>query len=124
MIELAESRSYRSPFIDRLKQGEPRSSSLMYEAVGDELGGEVIREAGEYLGCGFVSLLNLLNPAMIVIGGGVAVLGDALLDPAREVAREYALRGDWDPVRIVRAELGNNAGLVGAASLGWEDDHS
>lgn len=120
MIELAEIRSYNSPFIERLRQGEPRSSSLMCEAVGDDLGGEIIREAGEYLGWGFVSLLNLLNPAMIVIGGGVAVLGDALLDPAREVARKYALRGEWDPVRIVRAELGNNAGLVGAASLVWE----
>jgi len=120
MIELADERGYDSPFIRRLRQGEPRSSTLMHDAIEDALGSEVIREAGEYLGWGFVTLLNLLNPAMIVVGGGVAVLGDALLDPAREIAHRHALRGDWDPVSIVRAELGNNAGLVGAASLVWE----
>ncbi len=122
MSKLAVERGYDSPFIRRLMQGEPRNSSLMRDAIDDELGAEVIREAGEYLGWGFVSLLNLLNPAMLIIGGGVAVLGDALLDPAREIARRHALRGEWDPVRIVRAELGNNAGLVGAASLVWETD--
>ena len=124
MTELADARQYDSPFIRRLRQGEPRSSTLMHDAIKDTLGNEVISEAGEYLGWGFVTLLNLLNPAMIVVGGGVAVLGDALLDPAREIARKHALRGDWDPVRIVRAELGNNAGLVGAASLVWEEHGS
>lgn len=118
--ELADERGYDSTFIGRLKQGEPRHANLMHDAIGDTLGGEVIREAGEYLGWGLVSLLNLLNPAMILIGGGVAVLGEALLGPAREITRKCSLRGDSDPVRIVRAELGNNAGLVGAASLVWE----
>ncbi len=124
MIELADERGYDSQFIRRLRQGEPRSSTLMHDAVRDRLGNEVVREAGDYLGWGFVSLLNLLNPAMIVVGGGVAILGEALLDPAREIARKHALRGEWDPVRIVRAELGNNAGLVGAASLVWEEHRS
>ena len=121
IIELADRRDYRSPFVDRLRQGEPRNAGLMQDMTDDPLAAEVVREAGEYLGWGFVSLLNLLNPAMIVIGGGVAVLGDALLGPAREVARRHSLRGEWDPARIVGAELGNNAGLVGAASLVWED---
>lgn len=120
MTELAGERGYDSTFIRRLTSGEPRHSNLMCDAIDDRIGSEVIREAGEYLGWGFVSLLHLLNPALLIIGGGVAVLGDALLDPAKEIVRRYSLRGEWDPVRIVRAELGNNAGLVGAASLVWE----
>ena len=119
IIELAGQRGVRSPLIERLKSGELIGMKAMNEAVKDELALEVIREAGRYLGWGIVNLLNLLNPAMIAVGGGVSELGDLLLDPAREIACTYSLRGKSDPVRIVKAALGNDAALLGAASLVW-----
>ena len=119
IIELADDRGIRSSLVERLKSRELAGMRAMNEAVNDDLALEVIRDAGRYLGWGIVNLLNLLNPAMIVIGGGVSELGDLLLDPAREIARAYSLRGKSDPVRIVKAKLGNDAGLLGVASLLW-----
>lgn len=124
ILELADERGVRSDLIDSLKSGDARS--LVHHAGEDALAREAVREAGEYLGWGIVTLLNLLNPAMIVIGGGVSALGDLLLDPAREIARTHSLRGESDPVPIVQAKLGNEAGLLGAASLvsGENTDHT
>ena len=121
ILELADACGIRSPLVDGLRSKELTGARALNEAVHDELALEVIREAGEYLGWGIVNLLNLLNPAMVVIGGSVVVLGDLLLDPARRIASQRSLRGESDPVRIVRAELGNDAGVIGAASLIWEE---
>ncbi len=121
ILELAEARGIRSPLVAGLRSKELTGARALNEAAGDELALEVIREAGEYLGWGIVNLLNLLNPGMVVIGGSVAVLGDLLLEPARRVASKYSLRGESDTVRIVRGELGNDAGVIGAASLIWEE---
>jgi glucokinase len=122
-LQIADERGIDTPLIRAMRADRSAGTRTLGEAAasGDALALEVIREAGEYLGWGFVSLLNLFNPAMIVVGGSVAELGDLLLDPAKEVAVRHSLRGAKDPVRIVRAELGNNAGLLGAASLVWED---
>ena len=117
IIELADEEGIRNPLVERLRSGELIGMRAMNEAVSDPLALEAIREAGEFLGWGIVNLLNLLNPAMVVIGGGVSEMGDLLLDPAREIARTYSLRGESDPVRIVKAKLGNDAALLGAASL-------
>lgn len=75
-----------------------------------------VARTGEYLGFGLVSLANALDPDLIVIGGGLAALGDALLGPARAVLQERALPG---PARcpVVPASLGPDASLIGAASL-------
>ena len=120
IIELADGRGINSPLVERLRSGELIGMAAMNEAVKDDLALEAIREAGRYLGWGIVSLLNLLNPAMVVVGGGVSELGDLLLDPAREIACTYSLRGESDPVQIVKAKLGNDAAMLGAASLVWE----
>jgi glucokinase len=117
IIELADERGSRNPLVERLRSGELMGMKAMSEAVNDPLALEAIHEAGEYLGWGITSLLNLLNPAMVVVGGGVSDLGDLLLDPAREIACKHSLRGKSDPVQIVKAKLGNDAALLGAASL-------
>ena len=120
-LELAAERGLDTPLIHSIKSDLSAGARLLGEAAsaGDKFALEVIREAGGYLGCGLASLINLLNPALIVIGGSVAELGDLLLDPARETASKRALRGTSGLVRIVRSELGNDAGLLGAASLIW-----
>jgi glucokinase len=65
-------------------------------------------------------VVNVFNPEMIVIGGGVANLGDRLLDPARRVVQERAFRVSAQAVRIVPARLGEEAGVLGAAVFALE----
>ncbi len=78
---------------------------------------QAVTRTGECLGFGLASLANILDPDLIVIGGGLADLGDALLDPARRVLRRFALPG---PARcpVVPAALGAEAAVIGAAALG------
>ncbi|HIA55279.1 MAG TPA: ROK family protein [Candidatus Melainabacteria bacterium] len=80
------------------------------------IGRKAIEKTGEYLGFGLVSLSNALDPDLIIIGGGLSELGDWLLEPARRVLKEYALPGPAG-CKVVRAELGLDAAIVGAASL-------
>jgi glucokinase len=77
----------------------------------------VVEATGETLGVGLTNLTNIFNPALIVIGGGVAQLGDALLDPARRVLARRALSPQRDEVRVVPARFGQEAGMIGAATL-------
>ena len=79
-------------------------------------GPEAVARTGEALGYGLTSLANTLDPDVIVIGGGLAALGEALLGPARRVLRARALPGPAN-CPVVPAALGPDAGVVGAASL-------
>lgn len=121
-LKLADERGLDEPLIQAVRADRNLGTKLIGKAASeaDSFAVEIVREAGTYLGWGLVSLLNLFNPAMIVIGGSVADMGDLLLQPAREVLCRYSLRGEKDPIRIVRAQLGNDAGIVGAASLIWD----
>lgn len=75
---------------------------------------------GEYLGYGLVSLANILDPDLCVIGGGLSALGDLLLDPARRILARSALPGPAQ-CPVVAAALGAGAALVGAAVLAMGD---
>ena len=88
--------------------------------AGDSLALDIITEAATYLGVGLVNLVNIFNPEMIIIGGGVAELGDLLLEPARRVVKERAFRMSAQAVRIVTAQLGDEAGVRGAALFALE----
>ena len=87
---------------------------------GDSLALDVIAGVGTYLGVGMVNLVNIFNPEMIVVGGGVANLGELLLDPARRVVKERAFRLPAQAVRIVPARLGDEGSLLGAAVFARE----
>jgi glucokinase len=82
----------------------------------DNAAKRAIKMTGEYLGYGLVTLANALDPHLIVIGGGLSELGDALLDPARRILHDKAMPG---PAKcpVVPAALGQNAAIAGAASL-------
>lgn len=84
---------------------------------GDKKAIRVWRGIGEYLGVALSSAVNLLNPDTIVIGGGVAEAGEVLFKQVRMVIAERAMPDSAKAVNVVRAELGSDAGLKGAALL-------
>ena len=93
--------------VDKGQAGEP-------EAV------EALAEIGRCLGAGIAGLMNAFEPEIVVIGGGFARAGDLLLGPAREVVSREALASLRDLAPIVVAELGTDAGVIGAAMVAFE----
>ena len=79
---------------------------------------ELLEEVGRWLGLGLANLASAFDPGTFVIGGGVCEAGDLFLGPARDAyRRNLAGRGFRPEARILRAQLGNDAGIVGAADL-------
>lgn len=117
--ELRDERdSYLADYLDR--EGSLQiSSSQIAEALeaGDALMAEVIQEVQFYLALLTANLVNLLDPDLIVYGGGlVEQLGEPFLKPIRNMAQPYYLRqDDAERIRILPAELGDQAGTIGAA---------
>ena len=87
---------------------------------GEQRAVEILDGIGRHLGAGIGSLVNIFNPELVVIGGGFAAAGDFVLEPAREIVRREALAGAGDRLRIVRAELGTAAGLIGAGLVAFD----
>ena len=87
-------------------------------ALGDAAAGQVIDEYVSYLGCGVASLVNIFQPEVFCIGGGPSAQGETLMAPVRYILnREDYARNQVHRTRLVRAQLGNDAGLIGAALL-------
>lgn len=84
---------------------------------GDPRARKAFAEAGYYLGLALANVVDILNPQMIVIGGGVAAAGNLLLAPARETMMQWAQPLAAKQIRIRRSRLGGRAGLLGAAKL-------
>jgi glucokinase len=89
---------------------------------GDRLALEAFERAGRYLGWAVGGLLNLLNPEVVVVGGGVARAGAVLFEPMLEAARATAFPRAWEAARVERAVLDDHAGLVGVAYLALQGD--
>jgi len=89
---------------------------------GDALALEVVSQAATYLGVGMVNLVNIFNPEMIIVGGGMSNMGDLLLNPARQVVKERAFQLSAQAVRIVPAQLGEDGGVLGAAVFAFEQE--
>ena len=106
-----------------LNDTEDLTSLKIYQAgkEGDELALEVFRRMGVYLGIGLASLVNLLNPEIIVIGGGLSNGWDLFEKYMHQQVIERAFPIPARRVKIVRAECGDNAGLLGAARLAFEE---
>jgi glucokinase len=84
---------------------------------GDGVAIEVLAETGYYLGLGIVNLIQVLNPQVLVIGGGIAAVGRWLFEPITRTVRARAHMVPAATCRIVRAELGDDAGIIGGAVL-------
>jgi glucokinase len=91
--------------------------------TGDEEGVRIMAEVGRVLGESLVGIVNLLNPQLIVIGGGIGESCPIVIERAAALIGEHALAGRRD-VHLVTAELGNDAGVVGAAALAFDEHDS
>jgi glucokinase len=98
------------------------TSLEIYQAgkSGDELALEVFRQQGFYLGIALAGLINVLNPEIIVIGGGAAAGWDLFLPYMLEQIKDRAYREPAERAKIVPAQLGDDAGILGAARLAFE----
>ena len=99
-------------------QLERITAQTVYEAAqkGDALAGEIVRDTARMLGAGIANLLNLFNPDVVVICGGVTQAGDLLFDPMRVEVRRRAFKPAVDACRIVPGALPGTAGVVGAVA--------
>jgi len=95
------------------------NAEAVHEAAraGDSLAKELIAQAAYYLGVGLSSLINIFNPEIVVIGGGLSNIGDMLLKPAFEEAGRRAYEQTYQAVHFARAELGRDSGVLGAAAF-------
>lgn len=89
--------------------------------AGDELAKKLIARNAYYLGVGLANLINIFNPEVIVIGGGLSNIGDMLLLPAYEEAGRRAFKRPFQDTRFARAELGGDSGVIGAAAYALEE---
>lgn len=107
---------------DWINQDYNKLTALMISEaydLGDALAIEVMEETGTLLGFGLANVVNLLNPELLIIGGGMAAAGDRLLNPVRDTVGNHALKLSGSRCRIVQAKLGARAGTVGAASYAY-----
>lgn len=119
-------RAHEHSMLRRLAGGDPDAVSGKHvtDAArrGDAPALRVLGEVGRRLGEGIAGLVNVLDPQIVVVGGGAIVAGDLLLEPARAAFVATVEGAEHRPrVPIVAAKLGNDAGAVGAAALALEE---
>jgi len=102
---------------------EKVTAQVIYSAAeqGDSLSKELIARTGYYVGVGLANLINIFNPELIVIGGGLSNIGDMLLGPALKTAGERAYKEAFQAVRFASAGLGRNSGVLGAAAFALQE---
>jgi glucokinase len=118
--------------VEGLQSGEPSllpsmvrgelsqiTAATVYEAIvaGDEYAKEVMRDTAKFLGTGIANLINILNPGMVVISGGVTRAGDRLLEPLKKEVRRRAFSHAAENCQIVASSLGGMVGVIGAACM-------
>ena len=85
----------------------------------DETAKQVYKEYIEYVACGITNFINIFQPEVLSIGGGISKQGDILINPIKEIVEREQYSRFCDKKTIIKvAELQNDAGIIGAASLG------
>ena len=103
------------------EQADPKSLSAAADR-GDGLAEAVWQEIGLKIGVGLTNVIWLVNPDRIVLGGGVAQAGERLFKYIRDTIEHRCEKTFWEKLEIVPATLGNDAGIIGAASLALESE--
>jgi glucokinase len=99
--------------LDRVKSGQ----LAQFYSENDPIALSIITDASKAIGAGIATVINLLSPEVVVVGGGVAgALGDSFIEHIWETAKRLSLPGACNNVRCVAASLGDDAGVVGCAA--------
>jgi glucokinase len=103
--------------------GQRISGEQVAEAAqqGDTIAREILRTAGYYGGVGLSMIVELLNPELIVVGGGLTRIGGLLWEPMLAAMREHTQPELWDSVKVVPWELSDDLGIIGAAAKVFAD---
>jgi glucokinase len=111
--------SGRSPSLARIAESRAVTSQDVSAAAmdGDLRAAEVIQDAGFALGAALGNFVNIFNPEVIVIGGGLAEIGERLIAPAKQSLQRFALPDLVEDLEIRKSALGTHTGLFGAAAL-------
>ena len=100
-----------------LKDCDEITAKMINDAAfqGDKASLDIIEETGRYLGIAIVNIMHILNPEMIVLAGGMIGSGELLMNPIRQVTTQRAFEASYKDTKIVFSQLGNDAGIIGAA---------
>ena len=95
------------------------SAEIVYKAAnqGDKLGRSIMEKTGEYLGTGVANIINLFNPELVIVGGGVARAGDLIFEPLKKAVQERAFSVSAEVAKIIPVSLGKDCTVIGAAAL-------
>ena len=106
----------------KMTKGRDLEAKDVFDAAkkGDKFSLDIVDYEAEKLALGIGNLLNILDPEIVVIGGGVALSGDFLFDKVKEKIKEVAFPSTLETLKIVTAKHGNDAGILGAAYLGMQ----
>jgi glucokinase len=106
--------------VRRLGDGADARQLCDAARAGDQGAEHDLAEIGRRLGAGIASFINVFNPELVILGGGFADAGELILAPARETLAIEGLAPARDLVQIVPAQFGEEAGMIGAALVGFE----
>lgn len=117
--DFAEEYAGTSKLKAMIDNGEEVTSKIVFDLAkeDDYLANEVVNKVAYYLGLATANIANILNPSSIIIGGGVSAAGNFLLERVQKNFLEFAFKTTRDATKVKLAELGNDAGVYGAASL-------
>ena len=101
-----------------MNEGEELTARQVFAASdrGDALAGRIVEETALYLAIGAMNLMHVIDPDLIVFGGGMIAAGDGFLNRIRAHVRRLAFPVPAEKTRIVYAQLGSDAGFIGAAA--------
>ena len=102
-------------------ESDPRNLSKLADQ-GDPLADQVWKDIGLKIGVGLTNVIWLVNPGRIVLGGGVSQAGERLIRYIRETIQSRCEKTFWEKLEVVPAALGNDAGIIGAATLALESE--
>ena len=123
MLREARAGNTRSSIFD-LPENEITAEKIYEHAKqGDPVCREIVKKAAEGLGVALASLVNIFNPQILILGGGVAAASDLLIPPAVETMKRRAFRAMAERAKITTAQLGDDAGVLGCAYMAWDQLH-
>ncbi len=125
MLHLSRESSKTADAIGRLTDNKPEDLTAQQvfslAEKGDMVAQHIIKEVHTYLGNALVNIVHIVNPSMIILGGPVALAGDALVGPLEQHIQKLSLPSASQSLRVVPGSLGSQANLVGAITLALQD---